>query len=550
MKRKKPHTKKTTRNVILPCSIPSLLLDRINGARLSRIMTQHLLTLTYVVYKEFDEEELVFYKLLSQKYQYMVTSKDFVTKVFPHFRYNYRHIKSNKISEEQSIFQTSGLASRKRKTANFYRINPQLLNEEYCQIQIEIPEEVISLNHLFPDIIDHFNYCTQKFNFDSDKFFSQLDQELMIMPLFVNETEYSNVAIIVRNINELRANKKNNFIPFFSEKVQVLGSSREMKVGFNKLKKLRDKLQFEHPEKELWIIIDRHNYHIDDLYSYMERRQKRASKMIHDKVNNLMCGLYSPTISRTNGRFNHTISNLNSFALKYLSIDGRPTYTKDLTASQFTILVNLMTCSTVLKKSLYGSKYPFKEQLDVFFNAGVRENQLTELREKLRDPTFDIYELIAQKSNVDREIAKNMMFTLLFNERPPKDKNLISAIPEFFANLKLIKKAFRNAFGNSKETLPVFLQMVEAHIFVENIYQRMADNGLVGFTRHDSITISRNPEDQQKLAEILNNVFVEIDFYGTFKEDHSIPYETTIQRNDSYYKQMIFGSDSHYLRNE
>ena len=547
-KEKKPHTNKTTRNVVLPCSVPSLLLDRINGAGLSRIMTQHLLTLTCVVYNEFDEEELVFHKLLSQKYQYMVTSKDFVTKVFPHLRYNYRHVKSNKISEEESIFQTSGLASQKRKIANFYRINPQLLNEEYCQIQIEIPEEEISLNHLFPDIIDHFNYCSQKFSFDSDKFFSQLDQELRIMPMLIEDPKYSDVAIIVRNINELIAKKKNNFIPFFSEKVQVLGNSVEMKVGFSKLKELRDKLQLEHPEKELWIIIDRHNYYIDDLYSYMVRRQKRALKILNDKVNNIMNGLYSPSISKSNGRFNHSLSNLNSFALKYLSINGRSTHTKDLTASQFTILVNLMTASSILKKSLYGSEYPFKEQLDVFFNAGVQEDELLDLREKLKNSTFDVYELIAQKSNVEREIAKNMMFTLLFNERPPKDNNLINAIPEFFANLKLIKEAFRKAFGNSKETLPVFLQMVEAHIFVENIYKRMADNRLVGFTRHDSITIGKNPKDLQMLEEILHNVFTEIDFYGSFKEDHSIPYDVTIQRNDSYHAQMVYGLDSNKLR--
>jgi hypothetical protein len=351
------------------------------------------------------------------------------------------------------------------------------------------------------------------------------------------------VAIIVRNTNELRAKKKNNFIPFFSEKVQILGSSVEMKVGFDKLKELREKLQSEHLDKELWIIVDRHNYYIDDLYFYMERRQKRALRIVNNKVNNLMGKLYSPCISKSNGRFNHSLSNLNSFALKYLSIDGRPTYSKDLTASQFTILVNLMTSSTILRKSLYGSKFPFKEQLDVFFNAGVHENELLELRKKLKDPTFDVYELIAQKSNVDRGTAKNMMFTLLFNERPPKDKNLINAIPEFFANLKLIKEAFRIEFGNSKETLPVFLQMVEAHIFVENIYQRMADKGLVGFTRHDSISIGNNPEDRQILEEILNNVFTEIDFHGSFKEDRSIPFETTIKRNDLYSSFMVFGSN-------
>lgn len=550
MKRKKPHTNKTTQYVVLSCNIPSLLLDRINGARLSRIMTQHLLTLTCLVYNEFEDEELVFYKLLSQKYQYMVTSKDFVTKVFPKFRYNYRHVKSNKISEEESVFQTSGLASKQRKTANFYRINPQLLNEEYFQIQIKVPEEEISLNHIFPNIIDHFNYCTQKFTFDRDKFLSQLDQELMILPLFIDNIKYSDVAIIVRNINELKAKKKNNFIPFFSEKVQILGRSVEMKVGFDQLKELRKKHQSEHPEKELWIIVDRHNYYIDDLYSYMERRQKRALNIVNNKVNNLMNGIYSPCISKSNGRFNHTLSNLNSFALKYLRIEGRSTYSKDLTSSQFTILVNLMTGSSILRKSLYGSKLPFKEQLDVFFKAGVQENELLELRKKLKDPTFDVYELIARKSNVDREIAKNLMFTLLFNETPTKDKNLISAMPEFFANLKLIKEAFRKAFGNSKETLPVFLQMVESHIFIEKIYQSMVNERVVGFTRHDSITIGDNPEDKVKLNNILQDVFFEIDFHGSLKEDHSIPYETTIQRNDSYFTQLLFGLESHYLNQE
>jgi hypothetical protein len=550
MKRKKPHTNKTAQSVVLPSSIPSLLLDRINGAGLSKIMTQHLLTLTCLVYNEFEEEELVFYKLLSQKYQYMVTSKDFVTKVFPNFRYNYRHVKSNKISEEESIFQTSGLASKKRKIANFYRINPQLLNDEYCQIQIEVPEEEISLNHIFPNIIDHFNYCTQKFTFHRDKFLSRLDQELMIFPLFIEDIRYSDVAIIVRNINELRAKKKNNFIPFFSEKVQILGSSVEMKVGFDQLKELRKKLQSEHPEKELWIIVDRHNYYIDDLFSYMERRQKRALKIVNNKVNNLMNGMYSPCISKSNGRFNHTLSNLNSFALKYLRIDGRYTYSKDLTASQFTILVNLMTSSAILKKSLYESKFPFREQLDVFFNTEIRDEELFELKQKLLDPAFDVYQLIARKSNVDREIAKKMMFTLLFNERPPKDKNLISAIPEFFANLKLIKEAFRNAFGNSKETLPVFLQMVESHIFIEKIYQSMVNESVVGFTRHDSITIGDNNEDKVKLNKILQDVFFEIDFHGSFKEDLSIAYNTTIQRNDSYFTQLLFGLDSHYLNQE
>lgn len=543
MKRKKPHTNKTSRNVVFPISLPTDLMDRINGAELTRIMTQHLLKLCCIVYNELDEDEdeYVFYKLLSQTYQFMVTSKDFVTKVFPQFRYNYRNVNSNKISEEKSIFQTSGLASQVDGIAYFYRINPQLLNEEYSHIQIEIPEQEISLNHLFPEIVDHFNYCAQKFNFERDTFFSRLDQELMIMPLFVKDTKYSDVAIIVRNANEFMDQKKNNFIPFFSEIVYILGRPKEMKVGFNKLKELKEKLQKEHPDKELWIIIDRHKYYIDDLYTYMDRRQKRAVRFINDKVHNLTKGLYSPTISKSNGRFNHTLSNLNSFALKYLRINGGPTITKDLTASQFTILVNLMAGSPIFKQSLYASNFPFKEELNVFFNAGICEHELQELKQKLKDSYFDIYQVIADKTNVHRVIAKNKMFTLLFNERPPRDKELTTNLPEFFANLEKVREAFRIAFGNSKETLPVFLQMVEAHIFVENIYRRMADKGLVGFTRHDSISIGNNPEDRQILEEILNNVFFEIDFYGSFKNDQSIPYETTIQRNEWYYDQMIFG---------
>jgi hypothetical protein len=540
---KKPHTKKSTRNVVIPSSIPSVLLSKVNDAGLTRIMSQHLLTLLYLVYQELDEDEDEYYKLLSQTYLLKVTSKDFVTDVFPQFRYNYKHVASNKISEEESIFQTRGLASHHRGIANYYRINPQLLNDDFCLIQIEIPEEEISLNHLFPEIINHFHFCTKHFTFDKTSFYSRLDQELMIIPSFVDSPEYSDVVIISRNINEFRVLKKNKFESFFSEKVYVLGKWTEMKVGFKKLKELKEKLQKEHPDKELWIIIDRHKYYIDDLYTYMDRRQKRAIRFINDKVHNLTKGLYAPTISKSNGRFNHTLSNLNSFALKYLRINGGPTITKDLTASQFTILVNLMAGSPIFKQSLYASNFPFKEELNVFFNAGICEHELQELKQKLKDPNFDVYQVIADKTNVHRVIAKNKMFTLLFNERPPRDKELTTKLPEFFANLEKVREAFRNAFGNSKEMLPVFLQMVEAHIFVENIYQRMANEGIVGFTRHDSITIGDNPKDKDKLDKILQDVFFEIDFYGSFKIDHPIPYETTIKRNDLYSSFMVFGSN-------
>ena len=89
--------------------------------------------------------------------------------------------------------------------------------------------------------------------------------------------------------------------------------------------------------------------------------------------------------------------------------------------------------------------------------------------------------------------------------------------PEFGNGLQSVKEKFYENYGTSKSTLPSFLQLVEAHIFVENIYQEIANARIPAISKHDSILCpaSRLPE----IKVIVQQCFDRIGFRGNMEED-------------------------------
>ena len=55
-------------------------------------------------------------------------------------------------------------------------------------------------------------------------------------------------------------------------------------------------------------------------------------------------------------------------------------------------------------------------------------------------------------------------------------------------------------------TLPIYLQRLESHLFIDCIARELVDNGIVPFTIHDSVIVKT--KDQDKAIEIMNDVFI------------------------------------------
>jgi len=233
-----------------------------------------------------------------------------------------------------------------------------------------------------------------------------------------------------------------------------------------------------------------------------------------DKKNNRV------SVSTKNGRLNHLITSFSKRYLRGITIDNQKLESIDLKSSQITILVNLMLGSDKLVASLRNSILPIKEFLDVFLSVDI--TQKVELESFLHETILkgDIYTTVQNElSFKTRDKAKQEMLKLLYTQPDFKSKSktfLIAKYPVFFKQLNQIQNHFKTYFGESKSTLSVFMQLAEAHLFVEVAFQDILENEITKnidvLTKHDSFLYPSTEDNYQLIKKIVDQSFEGRDF--------------------------------------
>jgi hypothetical protein len=116
------------------------------------------------------------------------------------------------------------------------------------------------------------------------------------------------------------------------------------------------------------------------------------------------------------------------------------------------------------------------------------------------------------KKDISRGEAKSIMFKVLFSENKryvdykkiipyEKDKKVSASVyPFVYEAVKVLK-------AKDHKLLPIYLQRIESHLFIDYIAKELVENGIVPFTIHDSVIVKA--EDQEKTMEIIKGVFNE-----------------------------------------
>ena len=536
--------------LVLSVACPRLLYDVVMAFSCSRINREHIFRLVGTLLHEKGKEghnQYDFYKPMSKSYFEIVVTDNFKKTMWGKICYNYKSNK-NQVSEKEAIFQTDGNWSKKKvkKSENpmHYRINPMLMQGDLVNLSYSLrhSKDEENLNDLFPELIEHFKYSYSFLKINLNLFQKNIAEELVVFTINVD----ANYSLIARNTKEGEKYLEVKSIPsFFVREAKVYGQADIANVHssflVNKLREIRDKHRgkLEYVDDAIRIILDGPLVSIDKVDEYIEIRNERALKSAMSKAEAINEKRSRPIINPLNGRLTTPITAFNRIGIKYLSIDDCNLASFDLKSSQIVILANLMSNSDLLRKSMRKSRFPLMTKYLKCFEEVKSENyKVDEFLNYLL--TNDIYLDLAEDIGIERSMAKVEVFKILFTEPGAKlsKYRIRENYPDFFAFLKEVKKAFAKEFDESKSSLSYFLQMTEAHIFLECILTSLAEEKIIAFSKHDSILISSHVDTVRRAKEIIDEQKNMLGLQGNFeKEEYSIVDWTT---NSSYYNDPYY----------
>ena len=493
--------------------IPDLLMEEIRSINFkSKKSIRYAIKLAAILIYALEEDEYLdsdeFYKPMSSSYiRDKLTTHPFYIKYF--VTQLQENMKEGKI--EDKIFQTDGRYSP-GFYALHYRINPRLLDGPAKVYEVEI--ELECLNDLFPEVLNHFNNSVR------------LIKPLMSKHDMAEKIQQQSHKMCLTSINGFSAVYWTNYekdptngadVYKLKAKVNLNGS----KTDYTPIEVIEKKINLlnsasNNPDHILIVEINKKNkinYRVTQIDEFFERKKKRFTSLVNKKVDNVIAGNWHPIISSTNGRLNHGFTSINKFCIDFFSLDGEVIESYDLKSSQPTILANLLIKNQKLLNSIRSSKFKklnafMEKNIDVFYllNEGDWFKQFL---------NTDIYKSVGNELGKNRAIAKKGMMMLFFTESgqySPLIKPLKKLFPEYLEALLAVKHSFKENHLSCKKTFPVFLQLVEAHIFIEIIYPALAEAGIPALTKHDSILFPKSRYSE--VEKIVADCFQKIGFRG------------------------------------
>lgn len=321
-----------------------------------------------------------------------------------------------------------------------------------------------------------------------------------------------------------------------SKKMKNSQTNKPLKIKFTTL--INKYLKEKELNKSLIMVIDEKGLpHITTKKDFLKQteKQNRTKYMLpflrfRDKKNTRI------SVSSINGRLNHLITSFNKKLFRGLTIDKKGLESLDLKSSQITILVNLMLGSKRFVESLRKSSLPLHDYLDTFQSVEILNK--TELEAFFLEIILqgDIYTEVKEGLKLkSRDKAKVEMLKLLYTEPGFHSKSktfLIEKFPVFFEQLNAIQKKFAEIYGDSKSTLSVFMQMVEAHLFIEVAYGELINNAETQhidiITKHDSFIYPVSDDNYELIKKVVESCFEGRDFR------YELARETVTQITEKY----------------
>lgn len=269
------------------------------------------------------------------------------------------------------------------------------------------------------------------------------------------------------------------------------------------------------------------------IYHYKRQVSKISTIAIEEKRSPVTLRLYSD------------LTNFPSKILPFIHINNKTVVQLDLRTSQFLIFANLLNVYIQYGEEYLLALFKHEQTKDYITKLGRilnehkkqlppvginihdsfdSKNSSSDVLMFIKDVFFnDFYSVIQRELGLkSRMLAKQVLFKLLFKKTNKKDLLLekltvrypvvMSIIAAFKANGK--KQKSMEEQDSNESNFSVFLQCVEAEIFIDCILKELRNDDVPCFTRHDSIVVASGYEEQAEAK--AKQVFSQ---YG-FKYNH------------------------------
>lgn len=461
--------------------------------------------------------------------------------------FGYRNYSSNKSSK---IIKTSqGIIGIR------YRINPELLSNEYDKIEY-LSRSDWAINNdtetLPESLTPSSNYDSRNFNLSIDvnmvTNWLENNAESICMSYYHPDFVKSLPSKMIIPCHEYDDNFSSNFYYRTIEFARQFAESRNMSLFFYK-----DSFYIANVEYFLKqrILSLKHNYLLDVL------------RLINLPIIDIR--------SQRNLRLHNYLTNFPGKILQFLKINNQTVVQLDLRTSQFLFFANLLNIYISGNFERLISKFRHKQTLGYLRRFGDILNQFkptlpnvaidislpfnkkqssSDVIEFIADVFYSDFYFVVQKELElpDRGLAKLVLFHLIFKQKNKRDILLDGLKKKYPVVLSIIEE-FKIVSNKEKESkydadsdnnFAVFLQCIESEIFIDNILLPLREKGIPCFTRHDSIVVASGYEDEVEV--FIKNVFNEFGFLNKYKfEDKFWEIVDSVEIEDSGYLEWLIG---------
>lgn len=225
------------------------------------------------------------------------------------------------------------------------------------------------------------------------------------------------------------------------------------------------------------------NYYMAGREQFSQRLKQNRLSSYTSSIGRLQAGDISIQRNDTNKRADSNFTNMKSDIFKEIMRQNN-LFGYDLKNSQFCIFANYLKNTQSLNT----------EDFNLFYELATGGS---------------LYEAIADKINITRQGAKELMFSILFNKIGARIKHK-DQLEKLFPTVIEYVNNYKKSYGY--ENFSIFLQNLESEMFMDNIYPMLMEQMDLVFTKHDSIVVRE--ENAQLTQHIIGQYFEKINFKG------------------------------------